>query len=757
MKRALFLVCVVALVAAGFVWHSVPHPVRGASPAGNGDVNGDADIDLSDAIYLLTWLFQGGPEPIAIAGSPELEQRVAGLESKLGDIERQIALGASPAEMAYRRSIALLGEDPNTALPLEKILGLWTAGEAAALPVSLAIDGQNAGDVMAFVGHEQISSPSRFDVLVRTAGAGSSPPGGLGSAARLAFAPSTAASSALMFDGFETATSLVAADATSAWHVVRIESPIARLRLNVRSRVFSGATATEIAGRLLDGIDHPQAEMRLVSPPPVREYCVQYLESDFDFASRLMEEEGISYFYRQGADGHVLVLGDSAQAYETGPAVLPYTPTDAPADPSRLSVFEFRLSAAQQVAKVTVRGWDPKKKESIVGTAQAAGLGELYEFGLDNPTAAEASRIARLRLAELSAQSQQATGVSNVPGFRPGHVVAIQGAGSDRFNGKYLVQGVTHRFHRYSDGNAVRLAYGNQFTCIPDSVAYRPRRVTPKPIVPGTETALVVGPPGEEIYTDQYGRVKVQFHWDRSDGANPESSAWLRVASPAAGAGRGFFMLPEVDDEVLVAFEHGDPDRPVVIGSLWNGVDKPPSVLPQGAARSLLRSRGQEGHAGGGGANEIILDDTPGKEGVAVRGGSIALGAPETVVEGRLASLRDAGIAQRVAVGERFRDNSIVAWARVGADGNAGAGAFGVLKASRLAPGEYLITLSAQARSPEELAPTATCLTPRAPGVPQALRIASVNVEGPNLVHIFISDGDGRPVDGEFVFLATGR
>jgi type VI secretion system secreted protein VgrG len=164
-----------------------------------------------------------------------------------------------------------------------------------------------------------------------------------------------------------------------------------------------------------------------------------------------------------------------------------------------------------------------------------------------------------------AATALQIAGASSVRAIASGRILVLEGSG-ERFDGKYLVTGVTHTFERRGD----RVAYENTFTCIPDALPFRSPRCTAIPFL-GPQTAVVVGPPGETSFHDKYGRIKVRFHWDRDE----SSSQWVRVAQPAGG-GRGFHTLPEVGDEVLVVFEHGDPDRPVVLGSLWNAADPPP-------------------------------------------------------------------------------------------------------------------------------------------------------------------------------------
>ncbi|HUJ89550.1 MAG TPA: type VI secretion system tip protein TssI/VgrG, partial [Syntrophorhabdales bacterium] len=186
----------------------------------------------------------------------------------------------------------------------------------------------------------------------------------------------------------------------------------------------------------------------------------------------------------------------------------------------------------------------------------------------------------------------------------------------DMNNKKYVLTSIEHEANQ-DWGKESELVYSNHFTCIPFEVPYRPKRVTPKPVVQGSQTAIVVGPQGEEIYTDEHSRVKVQFHWDREGKKDENSSRWIRVSEPWAGAGWGGMYIPRIGHEVIVDFLEGDPDRPIITGRVYHGNNKPPYPLPDEKTKSTLKS---DSSKGSGGFNEIRFEDKKGSEEIFVHG-----------------------------------------------------------------------------------------------------------------------------------------
>lgn len=378
-----------------------------------------------------------------------------------------------------------------------------------------------------------------------------------------------------------------------------------------QSRSFANRTVPEIVRQVLG--DRSDVEMRLVANYQPRDYCVQYRESDFAFVSRLMEEEGIFYFFKHSQGGHTLVLADTPAGHPDvpGPRVAAFDGTGSGRNPAQ-AVFTWEKTQELRAGKVTLRDYnfqlpgDPLEGRATIRESVRVGqvthmlrVGgndglEMYDFpgryaqrfdgigpgGGEQPGELQkifeaARQTAAIRMDEEALQSLTIEGASNCRQFTSGHRFALEQHSSA--NGAYVLTRVEHTVRVHDPQAGERgMQYENRFTCIPEALPYRPPRLTPRPMIAGTQTAVVVGPPGEEIFTDKYGRVKVQFHWDR-DG---DSSCWIRVAQPLSGTNRGVFWLPEVNDEVIVAFEHGDPDRPYVLGAVFNPRRLPPLLPP---------------------------------------------------------------------------------------------------------------------------------------------------------------------------------
>jgi type VI secretion system secreted protein VgrG len=352
------------------------------------------------------------------------------------------------------------------------------------------------------------------------------------------------------------------------------------------SRAFERLSVPEIVGRTLPP---GSTSIELGTPFHAREYVVQYRETDFDFVSRLLEEEGIFYFFRHTPGGHELVLANTP----TGHPDLGTIRFDARAGAG--TIFAWEKTQELRSGKVTLRDHNFQLPEPVVeatatiqesvpvGTVEhrlrldANEALELYDYpggyaqrfdgvdpgGGEQPAELEkifedAARTTGVRMEEETARSLEVAGGSTVPTLAAGHAFALDGHADG--NGRYVVTSVEHRAE--SAAGSSRITYSNTFTCIPAGLPYRPRRRTPQPVIPGVQPAVVVGPPGEDVFTDKHGRVKVQFHWDREG----SSSVWIRVTQPFGQAA----PIPEIGDEVLVAFMHGDPSRPYVVGGLFN-------------------------------------------------------------------------------------------------------------------------------------------------------------------------------------------
>jgi type VI secretion system secreted protein VgrG len=393
------------------------------------------------------------------------------------------------------------------------------------------------------------------------------------------------------------------------------------LRHTRRSRIFQELTVPQIVHKVLD---QGQVEHRLALSGSYRkrEYCVQYRESDLDFISRLLEEEGIFYFFEHGEDAHTMVLGDAASANPDmagEPKLVFRERTRMVAEKEYVHTLSAKLEV--QPGAVALRDFNFTRPAQDLGAISTADGGEtaleIYDYpGLyDEPGAGKA--LAKIRLEELRARAETVSGASYCRRLCTGHTFELTEHPDSTLNRKYLPISVRHTGHQ-SEGLVFEQAtprskegYHNEFLCQPAQVPFRPPRVTMRPVIAGAQTAIVVGPPGEEIHTDEHGRIKVQFHWDREGKGDDKSSCWIRVSQAWAGPGWGALYLPRIGQEVVVEFLEGDPDRPIITGSVYNGQNPPPIDLPADKTRSTLRSSSSPG---GNGFNELRFEDAAGAE-----------------------------------------------------------------------------------------------------------------------------------------------
>jgi type VI secretion system secreted protein VgrG len=415
----------------------------------------------------------------------------------------------------------------------------------------------------------------------------------------------------------------------------------------VQSRVFQHKSVPEILKEVLVGFPVTFAIHGAFHP---RNYCVQYRESDFAFAARLMEDEGIAFFFKHTADGHEMVVTNSGHSHPEVPEIgkaLYETIAGGVKPEARITHWE----KSQEVRSGKVTLWDhsfelPGKQldaskqaldEIAIGKEKhrlklAGGEArEIYEYpggyaarfdgidagGGERPNDVgkflqDNERVATIRMQQEAMAGLRARGKSTCRQLTSGHTFALE----RHFNadGAYLLTEVEHTI-AYADnfrtGEGPTLTYDNTFGCIPKELPFRPARSTRKPRVDGAQTAVVVGPRGEEIFTDKYGRVKVQFLWDREGRMDENSSCWVRVATPWAGAGWGAIHIPRIGQEVVVDFLEGDPDRPLIMGSVFNANVMPPFELPAGKRLSGFKTNSTPTN---GGSNELTFDDTKGKE-----------------------------------------------------------------------------------------------------------------------------------------------
>ena len=385
-------------------------------------------------------------------------------------------------------------------------------------------------------------------------------------------------------------------------------------------RIFQNKTVREIVETIFDEFAYDDFRFELTEDHPSLEYCTQYHETSFDFISRLLEREGIHYYFRHNEEGgesrHILVFTDNNGSNpRLEPDTIPFHHAGTAEDFDAIRTLS--LDQQMRTRKVTLRDWDFAKKKLVQeDTPTVLDIGEdrdleryRYPGGfVDSSVGKYRSRV--LMEAE-EASHLRFRGDSQVRTLAPGHTFTLEDHPFDEFNIEYMVLSVWHhgRNNLTNDGNPSE--YGNEFTLQPHAVTWRAPLTTPKGLVRGPQTALVAGPAGEEIYTDEHGRIKVQFHWDRLGQYDDKSSCWVRVAQVWAGNGYGTLFIPRIGMEVVVDFLEGDPDQPLVTGCVYNGVNKTPHNLPHFATRSGIKTLSSKG---GGGTNELGFEDKKGSE-----------------------------------------------------------------------------------------------------------------------------------------------
>ena len=424
------------------------------------------------------------------------------------------------------------------------------------------------------------------------------------------------------------------------------------LTKKVRSRIFQHLSVPDILHEVLSGVDVTFQVKGTYYP---RDYCVQYRESDLDFASRVMEEEGIYYFFKHSNTGHQMVVTDLSNSHPPvpGQSKVIYEEVSGGLQEMRVTAWEksqelrsggytlrdhcFELPANHLEAKENIT--DSVTVGKVTHKLRIGGNDqlEIYEYpggyaqrfdGVNRSGAArpedlehileDRDRTVRVRMEREEAASLEIVGTSDCGHFVAGHKFMLE----RHFDAddEYLLTRIAHDAHlegAYSTGQELPFNYENRFTCIPVALPYRPPRLTRKPVIAGIQTAIVSGPTGEDIFCDGYGRVKVQFHWDREGKKNGDSSCWLRVAQVWAGKGWGAFFWPRIGHEVVVTFEEGDPDQPLIVGSVYNAENMPPYRLPDsdnltGFKSASVRGRAHENF------NGIVFDDAKGHEHLAI-------------------------------------------------------------------------------------------------------------------------------------------
>jgi len=387
-------------------------------------------------------------------------------------------------------------------------------------------------------------------------------------------------------------------------------------------RIFQDQSVPDIVKAVFE--DHGIAKFEFKTFRTYRKwvYCVQYRESDFNFVARLLEHEGIYWYFEHTEDGHKLLLVDSQSAHDAAPSCesLPYIEHGAETTPDTDCVSDWRFSRELRSGKVVLTSYDFErpstslKVEAVKKRSYTMSDYEVFDFQGDYIQANDGTQSAEDRMDELQTPFQVLHGASNAQGIEVGRLLKLTKHPRADQNDQYLITSlrINANVDAYESGNAAG-DFRCDFSAIPAAQQFRPLRTTPKPFVQGPQTAVVVGPGGEEIFTDKYGRVKLHFHWDRYGKKNEKSSCWVRVSHPWAGKNFGAMHVPRIGQEVVVDFLEGDPDQPLITGRIYNAEQMPPWDLPANATQTGILSRSSKG-GGYGNANAIRFEDKKGSE-----------------------------------------------------------------------------------------------------------------------------------------------
>jgi len=395
-------------------------------------------------------------------------------------------------------------------------------------------------------------------------------------------------------------------------------------------RIFQEMTVPDIIKKVFKDHGLTDIDDKISGSHRTWEYCVQYRETDFNFVSRLMEQEGIYYYFTHENGKHKMVLADSKSAHEPfgGYEEIIYRP---PTNEFRQKEVLTELTVSQEVQPGTYAHTDfdfkaPAKDlqaKSQIQRQHAAADFEIYDYPGEYDQTGDGQNYAKSRIEELQSGFEVVHGSGDVRGVATGCKFSLKDHPTAGFNRDYLIvetniEASTDEYDSAAPGTVRKgVSFKSSIVAIDYNTQFRAARTTPLPLIRGPQTAIVVGPSGEEIYTDKYGRVKLQFHWDRYSKADQNSSCWVRVSQSWAGKKWGIMFIPRIGQEVIVEFLEGDPDRPIITGRVYNDKAMPPYDLPGNMTRSTIKSSSSKG---GEGFNEIRFEDKKGEEQIFIHG-----------------------------------------------------------------------------------------------------------------------------------------
>lgn len=393
------------------------------------------------------------------------------------------------------------------------------------------------------------------------------------------------------------------------------------LKYRAGARIFQDKSVPDIISQVLTeaNIKPPHVKLQLTQGYGPRTYCVQYQETEFHFLSRLMEEEGLFYYFEHHLDKHVMVITDSAttcKPIQGDKKIGFHSKTGLVSD--KFSIHQFNYAVSNAPGKVTLNDFDfEKPKLNLEKNHQQGKMGSLesYEYPGQYKNPGDGKRYTTINLQSQQALAIEACGQTDDHNLEPGYRFDLKDYPRGDFNREYLVLGVKQEGEQPQSldegATGCGTTYALNFQAIPSDTDYRAPLRHPKRKTQGSQSAIVCGPPGEEIYTDKFGRIKLQFHWDREGQYNEKSSCWVRVSQSWAGKQWGTVVLPRVGQEVLVQFLNGDPDQPIVTGRVYHGKNPPPYALPANKTRTTFKTLSTPK---GKGYHELRIEDKKGSE-----------------------------------------------------------------------------------------------------------------------------------------------
>jgi type VI secretion system secreted protein VgrG len=485
--------------------------------------------------------------------------------------------------------------------------------------------GKDALLVSQFSGVEQMSSLFQFDLVMLSEKPDLSADAILGKDVTVTYEPPSGPKR--HFHGFVTEFSQVGFDNHYHQYQATVRPWLWFLTRSADCRIFQQKSVADIFEEVVKPYGFTDFKLKITGALSKMDYCVQYRETDFNFVSRLLEQEGIGYHFQHADGRHTMILSNDNSAHEKAAnyETVPYFPPGTPeAARTRDHLFDWSFTKSVLPGTFATTDYDftaPKKSlagNSSITKPHAHATFEIFDYPADlaKMESSETSRVAKIRIQEIQATQMVGHGKGNAAGLATGYKFKLDQFPRKDLNIDYLITGARHLIT--SDAQASGAADpGTECTVSVDAIdartPFRPARVTPKPVVQGAQTAIVVGKAGEDIYTDEHARVKVQFHWDRQGKSDENSGCWIRVAQTWAGKQWGAVHIPRIGQEVIVEFLEGDPDKPIITGRIYNGANMPPYDLPANKTQSGVKSRSSKDGTPDN-FNEIRFEDKKGSE-----------------------------------------------------------------------------------------------------------------------------------------------